>query len=157
MDDGIAGLLVDGIHLFPADVMEDQQVAGGLQNPFHLPDGLHFPPKVGEGIVTDQAIELIRGQGQVMDVRLHQNSAGLTCAGPFEHLVGEIQGSQGGLRVAPAQDRDQRAGACADFQNGAALAEEWVIGRQQVMQKLFAAGGLVVIPFHRQVFKELAE
>lgn len=91
MDDRIAGLLVDGIHLFPADVMEDQQVAGGLKHPFHLPDGLHLPPEVGEGVVTDQAIELIRGQGQVMDVRLHQDCAGLTSAGPFEHLMREIQ------------------------------------------------------------------
>ena len=129
MDDGIAGLLVDGIHLFPADVMEDQQMAGGLENPFHFLDSLHLPPEVGEGIMTDQAIKLIWGQRQVMDIRLHQNSTGLSFIGPFEHFMCEIQRSQGGLWVALAQDWDQRPGACADFQNGTTLPEEWVIGR----------------------------
>ena len=129
MDDRIACSLVNGVHMVPADIVEDQQMPWRSQGPFHLSQSLFHPPEVGQGIVADQTVEISCGKGQVMDIRLDQGGIRFAFFRLGQHVMGEIQRVQIGRRVALAEDRDQCARAGADFQNGPALAEKGVIGR----------------------------
>ncbi len=63
MDNGIERYLMDGIHVLPADVVKDQQVAWGSKHFFHLRQCLLHPPEVGKGIMADQAVKLTWGDG----------------------------------------------------------------------------------------------
>ncbi len=92
-----------------------------------------------------------------MDIRLDQGGTWLARASLGQHPMRDVHRNQVGVRVALAQDRNQRAGAGADFQNGTALAEKGIIGRQQLMQQLVPSGGLAVIPFNGKVLKKSAE
>ena len=157
MDDWIPGPLMDRVDMLPADIVKDQQVTRGSQRPSHLVQRCFHPPEVGKGIVTDQSIKVTCGERQMVDICLNQGCIRLALARSGQHLMRNIQRNQFSFRVALAQDRDQCAGARADLQNGAALTEKGIIRRQQVIEKLVAAGGLVVIPLDGKVFKELAQ
>lgn len=63
MDNGVVRILMDGINLLPADVVEDQQVARGSEHLFHLRQRILHPPEVGQGVMADQPVKLTRGDG----------------------------------------------------------------------------------------------
>lgn len=93
----------------------------------------------------------------MMDIRLDQGRTRLAVTSLGQHPIGNVHRDQVGVRVALAQDRDQRASTGADFQYRTALAEKGIIGRQQLMQQQVPIGWLVVIPFNGKFLKELAE
>jgi hypothetical protein len=148
---------VDGVHLLPAQVVQDEQVSAGAQDPRQFGQRGGFVPEVGEGVVADHPVKGGRREGQVVGISLDQPGLRRALSGPLQHPVGQVHRDLACAGGALPQERDERPGAGADLQDRLRLLEKVAKGFQQPPQPFLPVRRLLGIPFFGQSLKEGAQ
>jgi len=114
---GTTNFSMDGIHLLPVQVMEDEDMSAGAQRPGQFCQGSGFVAKVGEDIVANDQVKGAGCKGQTMGVGLGEVRFGAALPGVLQHSVGQVDGYHPGRRGTLPQEGAERPGASAHFQN----------------------------------------
>ncbi|MCL4561031.1 MAG: hypothetical protein M1281_10490 [Chloroflexi bacterium] len=128
VDDLRLGVLVDGIHPQAAQLVQDEQPAGGTEHPFDFIQGLIFAVEMGEAVVAKDRCEALIPEWQPVHVCLNQANLTIQMGRTMEHCMSQIEGVDLNAWVAANESAGHPAGSGAGLQErGAALQErvEW--------------------------------
>jgi hypothetical protein len=86
----VTAAAVDGVHLLPAQVVQNEQVAARPQDARQTEQRGSFVGKVGKAVVADDKIEPRRGKGKPMGVGLDHGRVRAPLPGAAQHLPGQV-------------------------------------------------------------------